>query len=168
MWRKTDPEEAHDLIKDAVDKAHDDWDRYFLGEMIPEEQALADETTPMLDAAYNTIDKLLKKLENGEVADLAAWRNGTLRPALADGSRNLKQLIEMQLKAANMDLDKAGQDYQVAQRNGVILLSSGGLLAILFAWFIIRGAMRRCARSARGVKPRVAASVICVRNGLPP
>ena len=106
------PQEAHDLIKDAVDKAHDDWDRYFLGEMIPEEQALADETTPMLDAAYNTIDKLLKKLENDEVADLAAWRNGTLRPALADGARNLKQLIEMQLKAANMDLDKAGQDYQ--------------------------------------------------------
>jgi len=152
--KKHTPEEAHDLIKDAVDKAHDDWDRYFLGEMIPEEQALADETTPMLDAAYNTIDKLLKKFENGEVADLAAWRNGTLRPALADGSRNLKQLIEMQLKAANMDLDKAGQDYQVAQRNGVILLSGGGLLAILFAWFIIRGAMRRL-----GADPREAAKV---------
>jgi methyl-accepting chemotaxis protein len=88
------------------------------------------------------------------VADLAAWRNDTLRPALADGSRNLKQLIEMQLKAANMDLDKAGQDYQVAQRNGVILLSGGGLLAILFAWFIIRGAMRRL-----GADPREAAKV---------
>ena len=152
--KKHTTEEAHDLVKAAVDNAHDDWDRYFLGEMIPEEQALADETTPMLDAAYNTIDKLLKKLENGEVADLAAWRNNTLRPALADGARNLKQLIEMQLKAANMDLEKAGQDYQLAQRNGVILLSAGGLLATVFALLIIRGAMRRL-----GADPREAAEV---------
>ena len=122
--------------------------------MIPDEQALADETTPMLDAAYSTIDKLLKKLENDEVADLAAWRNDTLRPALADGARNLKQLIGMQLTAANMDLDNANKDYQLAQRNGVVLLSVGALLAILFAWFIIRGAMRRL-----GADPREAAEV---------
>jgi len=57
--KKQTPQEAHDLIKEAVDKAHDDWDRYFLGEMITEEQELADETTPMLDAAYSAIDKLL-------------------------------------------------------------------------------------------------------------
>src|SRR5688572_17411898 len=146
--------EAHDLIKEAVDKAHDDWDRYFLGEMIPEEQALADETTPMLDAAYSAIDKLLKRLENEEIADLAAWRNNTLRPALADGTRNLKQLIGMQLTAANLDLDSAKKSYEQAQRNGVVLLSAGALLAILFAWFIIRGAMRRL-----GADPRQAAEV---------
>src|SRR6186713_3006277 len=72
--KKQTPQEAHDLIKEAVDKAHDDWDRYFLGEMITEEQELADETTPMLDAAYSAIDKLLKKLETQELADLATWR----------------------------------------------------------------------------------------------
>src|ERR1043165_417773 len=44
-------QEAHDQIKEAVGRAHDDWDRYFLGEMIAEEQTLADETTPMLDGA---------------------------------------------------------------------------------------------------------------------
>ena len=56
--------EAHDQIKKAIDKARDDWDNYFLGDMIPEEQELADETTPMLDGAYGKIDKLLKKLES--------------------------------------------------------------------------------------------------------
>src|SRR5207237_1426946 len=74
-------QEAHDQIKDAVSTAHDDWDRYFLGEMIPEEQTLADETTPMLDGAYAKIGKLLKKLESGEIADLPAWRHDTLLPA---------------------------------------------------------------------------------------
>jgi methyl-accepting chemotaxis protein len=146
--------DAHDQIKGAVDEARDAWDRYFLGDMIPEEQELADETTPLLDAAYNTIDKLLKRLEKGEIADLAAWRNDTLRPALADGASNLKLLIAMQLKAANLDLDAAKVSYQKAQRNSIYLLSGGALLAIVFALFIIRGAMRRL-----GADPREAAAV---------
>src|SRR3982751_1670470 len=63
--KKQTPQEGHDRIREAVGKAHDDWDRYFLGDMITEEQALADETTPLLDSAYGKIDRLLKKLENG-------------------------------------------------------------------------------------------------------
>jgi len=141
--KKQTAQEAHDQIKSAVDKAHDDWDMYFLGEMIPDEQTLADETTPLLDSAYSKIDKLLKKLESGEIADLAAWRNQTLRPALVDGSSNLKKLIELQLTAANLDLAAAGKNYQQAMRNSIAALSAGALLAIVFAWIIIRGAMRK-------------------------
>jgi len=152
--KKQAPQEAHDQIKDAVDQARDDWDRYFLGEMIEDEQKLADETTPMLDAAYSTIGKLLKKLEKGEVTDLAAWRNDTLRPSLADGARNLKQLIGMQLTAANMDLENAKKNYALAQRNGAGLLAGGAVLAILLALIIIRGAMRKL-----GADPREAAEV---------
>src|SRR5687767_11608003 len=63
--------DAHDQIKKAIDKAREDWDNYFLGDMITEEQELADETTPMLDSAYGKIDKLLKKLETNELSDLA-------------------------------------------------------------------------------------------------
>jgi methyl-accepting chemotaxis protein len=141
--KKQTPQEAHDEIKAAVDKAKDDWDNYFLGDMIEDEQALADETTPLLDAAYGKIDKLLKKLEAGEVADLAAWRNETLRPALAGGTSNLKKLIEMQLTAANLDLEAANKNYQLALRNSIMALSGGALLAILLAWIIIRGAMKK-------------------------
>ena len=135
--------DAHDQIKKAIDKARDDWDNYFLGDMIPEEQELADETTPMLDGAYSKIDRLLKKLESNDLADLPAWRNETLRPALAEGSSNLKKLIAMQLTAANLDLAKANTNYQQAVRNSIMLMSSGALLAIFLAWFIIRSAMRK-------------------------
>ncbi len=137
------PEEAHALIKSAVSKARDDWDNYFLGDMIDEEQTLADETTPLLDGAYNKIDKLLKKLESGDIADLNTWRNDTLRPALKDGSANLKKLIEMQLTAANLDLDDAKKNYEVAQKNSIKLLGGGAALAFVLAWLIIRGAMRK-------------------------
>jgi methyl-accepting chemotaxis protein len=146
--------DAHDEIKKAIDKARDDWDNYFLGDMITQEQELADETTPMLDAAYGKIDKLLKKLEANELTDLAAWRNETLRPALADGASNLKKLIAMQLTAANLDLDTANKNYQLALRNSIVLMSSGALLAIFLAWFIIRSAMRKL-----GADPGVAAQV---------
>jgi methyl-accepting chemotaxis protein len=152
--KKQSAQEVHDEIKSAMDKAHDSWDAYFLGEMIPEEQELADQTTPLLDKAYGAIDKLLKKLASDDVANLAAWRNDTLRPALADGSSNLKQLIGMQLTAANQDLERNKSNYQMALRNGIILLSAGALLAIVFAWFIIRGAMRKL-----GADPAKAAEV---------
>ena len=117
--------EAHDAIKDAVDKAREDWDRYFLSEMIPDEQKLADETTPLLDKAYGSIDNLLKKLQTADIADLSTWRNDTLRPALADGAANLKQLIAMQLVSANLDLEQAKSDYQAALRNTIALLAGG-------------------------------------------
>jgi methyl-accepting chemotaxis protein len=152
--KKQTPQEAHEQIKAAVSKARDDWDSYFLAEMIEEEQALADETTPLLDSAYAKIDRLLKKLEANEVADLAAWRNDTLRPALVDGASNLKKLIAMQLTAANMDLDKAKANYELAVRNSIGLLGGGALLAILLAWFIIRSAMRKL-----GADPGKAAEV---------
>jgi methyl-accepting chemotaxis protein len=146
--------DAHDEIKKAIDKARDDWDNYFLGDMITQEQELADETTPMLDAAYGKIDKLLKKLETNDVADLATWRNETLRPALVDGASNLKKLIAMQLTAANLDLDAANKNYQQALRNSIVMMSSGAFLAIFLAWFIIRSAMRKL-----GADPGVAADV---------
>ena len=152
--KKQTPQEAHDEIKSAMDKAHDDWDRYFLADMIPEEQELADETTPLLDKAYGTIDKLQTKLETGDVANLAQWRNDTLRPALVDGASNLKKLIAMQLTAANLDLEKDKANYQKALRQSAIMLSGGALLAIIFAWIIIRGAMRKL-----GADPSKAAQV---------
>ena len=148
------PQEAHDEIKAAQDKARDDWDRYFLGDMIPDEQALADETTPLLDKAYSAINKLLKKLESGDVAALAAWRNETLRPALADGASNLKKLIEMQLTAANLDLENDQAKYKKALRDSKLMLAGGGLLTLLLAWIIIRGAMRKL-----GADPAKAAEV---------
>jgi len=146
--------DAHDQLKKSIDKARDDWDNYFLGDMIPDEQELADETTPMLDGAYGKIDKLLKKLESNDVADLAVWRNETLRPALVEGATNLKKLIAMQLTAANLDLDNAKKNYELAVRNGTVLMSAGALLAIVLAWIIIRSAMRKL-----GADPAEAARV---------
>jgi methyl-accepting chemotaxis protein len=147
-------QEAHEEIKGAASKARDDWDNYFLGDMIDDEQALADETTPLLDGAYNKIDRLLKKLETEDIADLNKWRNEVLRPALKDGSANLKKLIEMQLTAANLDLDEAKKNYETAQRNAIKLLGGGALLAFVLAWLIIRGAMRKL-----GADPGKAAEV---------
>jgi methyl-accepting chemotaxis protein len=152
--KKQTPQEAHDELEAAVAKAKDDWDRYFLGDMIPDEQALADETTPLLDEAYSAIYKVLKNLEAGDVATLGDWRNQTLRPALLVVAGNLKKLIDMQLTAANLDLQNNQANYQKARRNCAIMLGGGALLSILWAWIIIRGAMRRL-----GADPAKAAEV---------
>ncbi len=127
--RKLEPAAAHDQIKKAVDKAQEDWDQYFLAEMIPQEQKLADQTTPLLDKAYIAIRKLQTRLQSGDIADLESWRNAELRPSLAGAIANLKALIDMQLTAANMDLEKAARDYKMTVRNSIAMLSAGGLLA---------------------------------------
>jgi methyl-accepting chemotaxis protein len=141
--RKLGASVARDQISQALEKARDDWDRYFLAEMIPQEQALADETTPLLDKAYIAIDRLLEKLKTGNTADLAEWRNSSLRPALVDATTNLKALIAMQLTAANLDLARAASDYKATLRNSIAMLSAGALLAVLLAFFTVRGAMRQ-------------------------
>ena len=60
----------------------------------------------------------------------------------------------MQLTAANLDLETASKNYQIALRNSIALGGAGALLAVLLAWFIIRGAMRKL-----GADPGEAAQV---------
>ena len=152
--KKQTAQEAHDQIKKAVDKARDDWDNYFLGDMIPEEQELADETTPLLDAAYGKIDKLLKKLESGDVADLAAWRNADAAPR---AGRWRQQPEEADRHAADRGQPRPRERQQelparAAQQHRAAV--GGALLALILAWFIIRGAMRKL-----GADPGKAAEV---------
>ncbi len=146
--------DAHDQLKKAIDKARSDWDNYFLGEMIAEEQDLADETTPMLDAAYSKIDRLLKKLETNELADLASWRNETLRPALVDG---VTQSEETDRHAADRGQPRPRQCQQELPAGGAQQRRADvgrRILAMLLAWIIIRSAMKKL-----GADPGVAAQV---------
>src|SRR6185436_1740876 len=61
---------------------------------------------------------------------------------------------DMQLTAANLDLDAAKKNYEKAQRNSIVLLSAGGLLTLVLAWLSIRGVMRKL-----GADPAQAATV---------
>ncbi|RYG63634.1 hypothetical protein EON77_20710, partial [bacterium] len=74
--------EAQADIAPSVAAAHDAWDKYFLAEMIVEEQALADQTTPLLDKAYLAIERLQDRLRSGSVAGLEEFRVAELRPAI--------------------------------------------------------------------------------------
>ena len=83
----------------------DDWDSYFSGEMTRGAGA------PRRDRAAARFRlrqdrQAAQELESGDIADLVAWRNETLRPALADGASNLKKPIAIQL-TADLDLDAA-------------------------------------------------------------
>jgi methyl-accepting chemotaxis protein len=137
------PAAARESLESAVESAKEGWDNYFLAKMIPEEQALADETTPLLDAAYSKIDKLLAKFSSGETSNLAAWSKQELAGPVHDARKNLSQLSEMQLKAAKMDEDSAKATYERALKQSMFMLAGGAILAIGLAFLIIRNALNR-------------------------
>ena len=141
--RTLDPLEARESIAKSLSKAHDQWDQYFLAKMIPEEQALADETTPVLDKAFSAIDKLQDMLRKKDFPGLAELRSAQLIPAVSAARKNLEQLGALQMVAANQDQQNAQRAYQVALRNSIALLVCGALVSIGAALLIIRGAMSR-------------------------
>jgi methyl-accepting chemotaxis protein len=148
------PDAAHEQIASRVGKAREDWDKYFLADMIKEEQALADETTPLLDKTYAAIDKLQAKLKSGDLAGLEEFRTKELRPAIAAANDNLKQLSGMQILAAKRDQDRARERSAAAMKQGFLLLGAGLVLAVVLAWLIVRSVMKRL-----GADPAEAARV---------
>jgi methyl-accepting chemotaxis protein len=149
-----DPDEANSKITAAISKAHDEWDQYFLAKMIPEEQTLADATTPLLDKAYGAIDKLQEKLKSKDLSGLADLRSSSLTPAVDAARTSLDLLSKIQMKAANLDEENARAEYQKALRNSALLLVGGALLLCGAAFLTIRAAMKKL-----GADPTEAAAV---------
>jgi methyl-accepting chemotaxis protein len=152
--REESPESAAATIRAEIADAQAGWDNYFLARMIPEEQELADATTPLLDAAYVRIDRLVDRLNAGQVDGLLRWSRAELHPAIAAARGNLLQLFDMQMKAANMDLAANEEAYSAALRESILTLVLGGLAALALAFLIIRTALARL-----GADPAAAASV---------
>jgi methyl-accepting chemotaxis protein len=111
--------------------------------MIPEEQDLADATTPLLDEAYSKIDKLVGKLKAGDLKDLSAWTSKELDPAVDAANVNLVKLTDMQLKAAKLDQEAAKVTYKKSLQQTLLMLGAGAILAIGLAFLIVRSALGR-------------------------
>ena len=137
------PGAVHDRLEADLAAAKEGWDNYFLGSMIPEEQALADETTPLLDEAYAKIDVLLTRLASGQLTNLVAWSKAELRPATNAANTNLLKLADIQLKAAKMDEEATRVAYRHSFRETIFMLAGSALLTLGMAFMIIRGALRR-------------------------
>jgi methyl-accepting chemotaxis protein len=134
---------ARDQIQAEVDAAKEGWDNYFLSRMIPEEQDLADATTPLLDKAYAKIDVLVDRLAKDQTANLVAWSKAELRPAINAANANLLKLADIQLKAAKMDEAATRVTYRKSLRETIFMLAGGTLLSLAMAFMIIRSALRR-------------------------
>jgi methyl-accepting chemotaxis protein len=148
------PQVAATSLREQVGEAKAGWDNYFLARMIPEEQSLAAATTPLLDAAYLQVGRLLEKLEAGEVQNLMRWSRNEVSPAVGAARRNLLRLYDLQLAAANMDLEANQASQQGALRESLLALVIGGLLAMTLAFMIVRAALARL-----GADPADAAAV---------
>jgi methyl-accepting chemotaxis protein len=138
-----EPAAAAAQIESEVEQARDAWDRYFLAEMLEDEQRLADDTTPVLDTAWSAIDKVVRRLRDGNLAGLEALRTAELRPAIAAATENIKALTAMQITAAQYDQERAAERANAAFMRSIVILVAGVLGGLALAWLVIRGVMRQ-------------------------
>ena len=143
---------AIEQLKPELEQARENWDNYFLASKIPEEEKLAESTTEVLDKGFAESDKLLSKLKAGENID--AWTLATLEPAVTEANANVRELIALQSKAAEIDEANTKQATATALRNSILIGGSAAAIALILAFLIIRGALRKL-----GADPAEAASV---------
>ncbi len=141
--KKTSSEDAHATIKETISATKEAWDNYFLADMVPEEQKLADETTPVLEKAYSTIDKLQERLKSGNLAGLEEFRSAELMPSIAAARENLSKLTAIQSVAAKQDQKRADERASTELKRGFIILGVAVLGALALAWLVIRGVMKQ-------------------------
>jgi methyl-accepting chemotaxis protein len=148
-----DADAAADLLEPELATARENWDNYFLSTKIPEEEALAGDTTEVLDAAFTQADRLVSKLKSGD-SGLDAWVLETLAPAVDAAQGNVGQLIALQATAADIDQKNNQDATRQALFNSLLVGGSAALLALALAFLIIRGALRKL-----GADPGVAAGI---------
>ncbi len=116
---------------------------YLATYLTPEEAVLADRFKPLV-ATYlqSGIGPAMALAREKNGAALDAHLRGTVRPAFAELRRVADALLELQVRVAREEVDKADTDHgrRIAVVAAAVLLSC--LLAALFGWLILRTVRR--------------------------
>ncbi|KAA0574095.1 methyl-accepting chemotaxis protein [Azospirillum sp. Sh1] len=112
---------------------------YLATYLTPEEAVLAEKFKPLVGTyLQGGIGPALALAKQKDAAGLDAHLRSAVRPAFADLRRVSDALLELQIRVAREEFDKAERDYgrRVVQVAVAMLLSA--LLAALFGWAILR------------------------------
>ncbi|PWC81716.1 chemotaxis protein [Azospirillum sp. TSH100] len=116
---------------------------YLATYLTPEEAILAEKFKPLVGSYLQTgITPALALAREKNAAGLDTHLRNTLRPVFADLRRVSDALLELQVRVAREEFEKAERDYasRVFQVAAAMMLS--GLLALLFGWAILRNLRR--------------------------
>nr|WP_295826842.1 methyl-accepting chemotaxis protein [uncultured Azospirillum sp.] len=116
---------------------------YLATYLTPEEAVLAETFKPLV-ATYleGGIGPALALAKRKDAAGLDAHLRSAVRPAFADLRRVSDALLELQIRVAREEFDRAERDYESRVVQVAVAMLLCALLAVLFGWTILRTVRR--------------------------
>ncbi len=131
-------DEGLNSLEDARKTIAQKWPLYKSRPLHPEERKLVAEIEPMLADTDAQIEKLEEIFAAKDKEALARFTIDKLYPLIDPVSGKFSELIEVQLKLAGAEYDRAYQGYTTSQVVNLSLIGVGVGLGLLLAWWIVR------------------------------
>jgi methyl-accepting chemotaxis protein len=150
-------EQAAALIGEARANAAKIWGDYLATEMTPEEQALIDQSAPLMAAADASFGRVLTLIEGGDAAALEAYVRTELDPTVDPLIEALNRLLDLQVAVARQTYESVAAETVGAERRSVAVLLLALIIGVALAWIITRRITRALGAEPGTVKDKLAA-----------
>ena len=134
--------DAGKSVADAQEKIIGKWRAYLGTYLVPEEQKLIDEITPLMKRGDDAVARLKKIIANEDQAELARFAGTQLYPAIDPLTAKLSELVTVQLAVARQEYLKSDADYHKGVLYASILFIGGLILSTMLAFFVVRRLLR--------------------------
>lgn len=159
--RNIEPKSGIDNIKEAESQIARKWEAYLQTQLTVDEKRLINEIRPMLDATSGPIKGLKVLLENEDHAGIAAFAADTLYPLIDPLSAKFSELIDLQLRVAKSEYERA----DLANRRFHRIVFSLGSIALAASLFLTLTIARQISRQLGGEPGKVAEIALRVSEG---
>jgi len=145
------PREAIDGLDAASQTIHEQWQGYLKTVNQPEEQQLVAEFEPMMSKSEESLQGVRVLLEKGDREQLSKFPIYSVTDPISD---KIAELMDLQLRIAKADYEKALQNYAGKRTLALALIIAGIVLSAGISWTIIRditGSLNRVTQELRGL-----------------
>lgn len=127
-----------DEAKSIVDK---NWKDYMATSLTPEEAKLAKEAETAMENGNKATNDILEACKNHDSTQISQISIKELYPTIDPIGNKISDLIELQLRVAKEEKDKAAEIYKSSRALIITIIASSFLLIVIFAALIIKGIM---------------------------
>lgn len=128
-------------INDAKSIIDENWKAYMATYLTPEEAKLAKEAEVAMANGDKATDDILKACKNQDAAKVGQISVSELYPRIDPIGEKISALMELQLRVAKEEKDKATEIYQSSRTMIIAIIIASFLLMVIIAVVIINGIM---------------------------
>jgi methyl-accepting chemotaxis protein len=136
-------EEGRKNVEEATRSIAEKWKAYLATTLVAQEKRLVEEVTPLMKSADASVAKLAEILKGEDHEALTKFTVAELYPAIDPVSGKFSDLVDVQLKVAKEEYDNSTTRYEFNRNIAIGSIVAGVLLAVLFAFVLIRNLTRQ-------------------------